>query len=471
MHEGVSTLEVLLQNYDRSMAYSFPDQKPDYIPVSITGWAPANEKMVFAARDIFSRLETVLDIDFEETQIFSGLNVISVSQSIQTNTAGYSYYPNIYYEIGSDIFISKSYSNPSLIENDLTNYDYEVLLHEIGHALGLKHPFESDRSNLITLPLYEDNTRLTAMSYNESFSTFSGSFRDLDWMVLTKFYGVNPSFRSENNTYEFDSSSGVFIIDGGGIDTILADLTYTDIYVDLRAGAHSYKGYKSNYISVANQLTISEGSEIENVKTGFGDDLVIGNDLANIIITSSGDDLIFPDLGADIINAGLGSNFIDLSEDKHSIDKLIIENTNSMHDINTIYGFFQGLGGDVLEISGLSSSDLILLPLIDLSNIPKGLIDNSVVRITGDNLDNVEIFSEAFNDGGFLANLKINEGRNALIVSSNSQDIGEEQNIFKVSHDSGSITVTHLLSFIGNYLDIDLWSIDNFYDPDGTILA
>ena len=199
--------------------------------------------------------------------------MISVSQSLQTNTAGYSYYPNIYYEIGSDIFISKSYSNPSLIENDLTNYDYEVLLHEIGHALGLKHPFESDRSNLITLPLYEDNTKLTAMSYNENFSTFSGSFRDLDWMVLTKFYGVNPSFRSENNIYEFDSSSGVFIIDGGGIDTILADLTYTDVYIDLRAGAHSYKGHKSNYISVANQLTISEGSEIENVKTGFGNDM------------------------------------------------------------------------------------------------------------------------------------------------------------------------------------------------------
>ena len=51
-----------------------------------------------------------------------------------------------YFEIGSDVFISKSYAAPKFIATGLTNYDYEVLVHEIGHALGLKHPFEADRN-------------------------------------------------------------------------------------------------------------------------------------------------------------------------------------------------------------------------------------------------------------------------------------------------------------------------------------
>ncbi len=58
-----------------------------------------------------------------------------------------------------------------------------------------------------------------------------------------------------------------------------------DVTIDLRPGAHSHLGTKSSYITAANQLTISHGSDIENVVTGSGDDTVIGTDLDNVIET------------------------------------------------------------------------------------------------------------------------------------------------------------------------------------------
>ena len=65
-----------------------------------------------------------------------------------------------------------------------------MLIHEIGHALGLKHPFENDGDNSTILDVYEDKTNNTAMSYDDYSFTFDGTFRALDWMALTKLYGV-----------------------------------------------------------------------------------------------------------------------------------------------------------------------------------------------------------------------------------------------------------------------------------------
>ena len=97
--------------------------------------------MVSAGREIFSKLNQILNVKFEESNTSEGFNNLVIAQSIQANTSGFSYFPNNYFQLGSDIFISKDYAKPLILPSRYTNYDYETLLHEIGHALGLKHPF------------------------------------------------------------------------------------------------------------------------------------------------------------------------------------------------------------------------------------------------------------------------------------------------------------------------------------------
>jgi hypothetical protein len=61
---------------------------------------------------------------------------------------------------------------------------YETLLHEIGHMLGLKHPFEGSP----TLPASQDTTANTLMSYDSVGGTYS-TFRPFDVAALMWIYG------------------------------------------------------------------------------------------------------------------------------------------------------------------------------------------------------------------------------------------------------------------------------------------
>ena len=79
--------------------------------------APPSEEIIGASKEIFSRLEQILDVKFQETTDNQNLGVISISQSIQSNTAGLSYYPNRFYELGSDILYLKGILALSLFQH------------------------------------------------------------------------------------------------------------------------------------------------------------------------------------------------------------------------------------------------------------------------------------------------------------------------------------------------------------------
>ena len=463
MENGEEVISDILGSSGGVIGVSFPNVLPEYVPVSITGWAPANETMVNASMQIFEELNRVLKTKFEISSDSTVGNIISISQSIQPNTAGFSYFPNKFYELGSDVFISKSYSNPHYLPNGLTNYDYEVLIHEIGHSLGLKHPFDRHLSNDAVLDIQEDQTTFTSMSYVDFPHTFSGTFRVLDWMALTKLYGVNETYRSGDNTYFFDLNNGTFIVDGGGTDVLDCSAIELNSYVDLRSGSHSYVNEKSSFITSNGQLTISHGTVIENVKTGSGADVIIGNEHKNLISSGEGDDIIFAGEGADTIIPGVGINFIDLSENTNLEDILFLEKGDFSENFNIIYGFSQGQLGDKIYFAENEPELLIFLPLVDIMNVPNGNIDGCLVRVYGENLDNKADIEMHFNNANTMERLVLPENRSAILLTAISKETGEDQYLFRVSNEYGELNVNQIARFSGNYLDIDNWAPDNFF--------
>ena len=208
---------------------------------------------------------------------------------------------------GGDVWISNNFSENSF---SFGSFEYLVLLHELGHALGLKHPFSSNP----VLPPSLDNHQFSIMSVTES-SNYSGYVFPqtpmiYDIQAIQYIYGANMTTHTEDNIYSFLPSKleAMTIWDGGGQDTLSAVNQNSTCLLDLREGKYSSIGLKEN-------IGIAFGVTIENAIGSSKNDTIIGNKSNNLIDGGDGIDTVLYEVDASLNK--IGANW--LVGDKNSV--------------------------------------------------------------------------------------------------------------------------------------------------------
>lgn len=342
-----------------------------------------------------------------------------------------------------------------------------VALHEIGHALGLKHP--GNYNGLFELgvgpflPYGEDNNTNTLMSYNEV-GTYAATPMPYDLQAVQALFGVSRNnsgstiYRFNNaHSYQYkennqQSSAGSFnsalkqtIWDTAGVDTISFEAATSNrdgYYLDIRSGgiltaqtaldSISYTPFDNNPNARPELETTSQygtriafGSQIENLVGSNSADTLVGNDGINNILGLNGDDALFGFGGDDLLNGGRGDDDIqgqdgnDTLKGEAGADALFGDEGN-----DRLAG---GAGNDALDggagknrMSGGSGDDVYTV-----NNVGDRIIENRAqgndsvysavsYRLTA-NVENLQLQGSAYRGAG-------NKWNN-IIIGTNSRNV------------------------------------------------
>jgi hypothetical protein len=288
-----------------------------------------------AARTQLKYVTDITGIQFKEVATTSAADIHFANTNLEGKyTAGlcdnsyrYHYNKNLVTDYIADAYIYLDNVEWNVQNENPTagGQGYETLLHEIGHALGLKHPFETPK----TLSKTDDNTNNTVMSYLHK-GDYKTTFQSYDLAALNWLYGTdgltalpvkatagNDLFIGTSNADIINTLAGNDTLDGGtGRDTLTGG-DGNDAYVVDDTGDKIIETNKFDIDSVQSSVNFTLPKYVENLTlTGkatlaIGNELenkLIGNELANTLKGLDGNDTLEGGKGNDALTGGLGED-------------------------------------------------------------------------------------------------------------------------------------------------------------------